>query len=121
MRSVNDAKFFNTWQILYRATCPNATETQWKAGDVEWRKERHSFFGTSYAISLEMHLLSRIVRNGEAWVLLVVIENWWNAKRDVLKSSTWARVLEGNPKSVVAWMREKEQNPADAAEGEQRR
>jgi hypothetical protein len=108
MRGVNNRNFFNSWQILYRATCPGASEARWRVDDVEWRKDRHSFFGSAYAISLEVHLLSRAARGGAGWVLMVVVENWWSDKHDALKTSTWARVVEGTQKAVVAWMRERE-------------
>lgn len=49
MRGVNDKNFFNSWQILYRATCPNVTQSHWQVDDVDWHKERHSFFADSYA------------------------------------------------------------------------
>jgi hypothetical protein len=92
MRGVNDRNFFNAWQILCRATCPNATESARQVGDVEWRRERHSFFGSSYVFSFEVHLLRRSGRGG-GWLLMVVIENRWNEKHYVLKTATWARVI----------------------------
>jgi hypothetical protein len=72
MRGVNDRNFFNTWQLLYRKTCPSTTHTLWQTDDVEWRKERHSFFGSSYALSNEVHTLRRSGRNG-GWLLMVVV------------------------------------------------
>jgi hypothetical protein len=104
MRGVNDRNFFNAWQLLYRATCPGATRMLWQVGDVEWRKDRHSFFGSSYAVSNEVHTLRRNARNG-AWLLMVVVENWWDGRNRSIKTTTWARVIDGEAKSVVAWMR----------------
>lgn len=114
MRGVNDRSFFNTWQLLYRKTCPSATHTLWQVGDVEWRKERHSFFGISYALSNEIHTLRRSGRN-VGWLLMIVIENWWDGRHEAIKTTTWARVLEGDAKAVVAWMREREKREERAA------
>jgi hypothetical protein len=119
MRGVNDRNFFNTWQLLYRKTCPSATHALWQTGDVEWRKDRHSFFGSSYAMSHEVHTLRRSGRSG-GWLLMVVIENWWDGEHEAIKTTTWARVIEGDAKAVVAWMREHqrraEQTPLEALE-----
>ena len=57
MRGVNDRNFLNAWRLVQRATCPDAERTTWRVGDVEWGKERISFAGTSYRVSLEVHLL----------------------------------------------------------------
>jgi hypothetical protein len=109
MRGVNDRNFINTWQLLYRKSCPSATHTLWQVGDVEWRKDRHSFFGSSYAVSNEVHTLRRSGRNVK-WLLMIVIENWWDGEHDPIKTTTWARVLDGDPKVVLTWMREHEKH-----------
>ena len=116
MRGVNDRNFFNTWQLLYRQSCPSTSHTLWQVGDVEWRKERHSYFGSSYAVSNEVHLLRRSGREVR-WLLMIVIENWWDGAHEPIKTSTWARVLEGNANAVVAWMRENERRGERAARG----
>lgn len=120
MRGVNDPNFFNAWQILYRETCPSATHSLWHAGDVEWRKDRHSFFGSSYAVSNEVHTLRRSAPGG-AWVLVVVIENWWDGRREPIKTTTWARAIEGSAKDIVAWMRQHERNSTRADIGGMKR
>ncbi len=105
MRRVNDKDFFNTWQMVYRSTCPSPTETHWKVGDVDWSKSRHSFFGGSYGNSTEVHVLRRSNGRTGSWSLMVVIENWWAGKSDPCRSSIWSKVVAGDAKSVVAWMR----------------
>jgi hypothetical protein len=114
MRGVNDRNFFNAWQLLYRATCPSATHTLWQVDDVEWRKDRHSFFGSAYAVSSEVHTLRRSARTG-AWLLMVVIETWWDGQHQSIKATTWARVIDGEAKSVIAWMRGHERAAERAA------
>jgi hypothetical protein len=116
MRGVNDRNFLNIWQLLYRQSCPSTSHTLWQVGDVEWRKDRHSYFGSSYALTDEVHLLRRGGRDGR-WLLMIVIENWWDGTHEPIKTSTWARVLEGDAKAVVAWMRENERRGERAARG----
>jgi hypothetical protein len=55
-----------------------------------------------------VHRLSRRPAGAGGWVLLVAVEHWWDGDRELLKSITWARVLEGNAKAVLVWMRERE-------------
>ena len=102
MRSVNDKNFLNAFQLLYRATNRSGA-ARWKVGEVEWRRERHSFSGSDYAVSLEVHCLG-----GAGWTLMVFAEHWWDGGQNLLKTQTWARVLDGNPKAVLAWMRAQE-------------
>jgi hypothetical protein len=115
MRGVNDRNFLNAWHILQRATCPSATQMTWNVGDVAWQKERHSFSGGSYSVSLEIHLLRCGTRGANAWQLMMVLEYWWDGEHEMIKNSTWGRVLDGNPKAVLAWLREQEQGPGRAA------
>ncbi|MBS0222524.1 MAG: hypothetical protein JSR91_17480 [Proteobacteria bacterium] len=107
MRGVNDRNFFNLWQILYRATCPNPRQVHWQIGDVDWRKDRHSFSGTDYAVTLEVHHLRHAGRG--AWTLMVAVEHWWDGAGAALKTTTWARVVQGNPKSIIGWLQQQEQ------------
>jgi hypothetical protein len=116
MRGVNDKNFFNSWQILHRATCPAPNQTRWQVDDVEWQRERHSFFASVYSVSIDIHLLRRHARQSvSGWHLMVVIENWWGGSNDAIKTTNWARVLDGNPKSVVSWLRGQERIPGRAA------
>jgi len=108
MRGVNDRNFLNLWHILERATCAGPDQTRRCVGDVEWLKERHSFAGSDYSLSLEVHRLSRRSQGGAGWQFIVTIENWWNGNREVLRSTTWARVTAGDPKAVMAWVKQQE-------------
>ncbi len=108
MRGVNDRKFLIRWQMLHQATCPNPTATGWRVGDVEWRKQRLNLAGGDFTLSLDVHRLSRNPARAGGWVLLVVVEHWWDGGQAVIKSANWARVLEGNAKAVLAWMRERD-------------
>lgn len=108
MRGVNDRNFFNYWQILYRATCPSPSQTHWRVGDVDWRKERHSFSGVDYAVTLEVHHLRRVARDSESWTLMVAMEHWWDGNGESLKDTSWARVINGNPRTIVSWLHRQE-------------
>ena len=102
MRGVNDRNFLNLWQIVYRATCPGLDRAQWRVGDVEWRKDRHSFNGDVYSFGHEVHFLA--CRSSRPWRLMVVSEYWWDAERESIRSTTWARVLDGEARAVMAWV-----------------
>lgn len=108
MRGVNDRNFLNLWQIVYRATCPGPAATQWRCGPVDWRKDRHSFSGAEYAVTLEVHHLQHRGGAGAAWTLLVSAEHWWGKDGVAIKSTTWARVTAGDGKAVIAWLRQHE-------------
>jgi len=108
MRGVNDRNFINLWQILHRVTCPTLEESRWRVGDVEWRKDRHSFSGCDYALALEVHSLQHAAKAGLGWKLLVTIEHWWDSDRAVLRSTTWARVVAGSSKAVIAWLKQQQ-------------
>jgi len=108
MRGVNDRNFFNYWQILYRAACPNPNQTHWRVGDVDWRKERHSYSGVDYAVTLEVHHLRRLARDGTGWALMVAMEHWWDENGESLKDTIWARVIDGNPRAIIGWLQRQE-------------
>lgn len=108
MRGVNDRNFFNLWQILYRATCPNPGQAHWHVGEVDWRKDRHSFSGADYAVMLEVHHL-RYASSGDAsWSLMVTVEHWWDGHGEPLKTANWARATSGSPKSITTWLQGQE-------------
>ncbi len=113
MRGVNDRTFLNLWQIIYRATCPDAAQARWRAGDVDWCKDRHTFTGGDYAFSMDVHTLRRSASDGRDWVLMVVVEHWWDQKQEILRSLTWARAVKGSPHVIAAWLRSREQSKRD--------
>jgi hypothetical protein len=104
MRGVNDKNFFNQWHMLHRSTCPGYEQTRWRVGEVDWKKDRHSFSGSDYSVTLEVHCLHCKPLKGAGWKLLVMVEYWWNDKRESLRSMSWARVVEGNQKSILNWI-----------------
>lgn len=108
MRGVNDRNFFNLWQILYRATCPTPTHAHWRVGDVDWRKDRHSFSGADYSVTLEVHHLRRSAASGTRWSLMVAAEHWWDETGHPLKTMNWARVITGDAVSIITWLKGQE-------------
>ena len=110
MRGVNDRNFLHIWHIVEQATCPGRAQDRWLVGDVDWRKEHLSFSSSNYSVSLEVHHLHRSARGDAGWRLMVTIEYWWGHGRELLKSSTWARVAQGSPKAVIAWLKSQEQS-----------
>jgi hypothetical protein len=113
MRGVNNRNFLNLWQMVYRASVPSPVQTKWRVGEVEWRKERHSFSGVDYAVSTEVHHLRSRPPAGRSWSLMVVTEHWWGDDGKPMKSASWARVLEGNPSVIAAWLKSNETGPRD--------
>lgn len=105
MRGLNDRKFLNLFQIVHRASCPDPTNSHWRVGEVDWRKDRHTFSGAGYAFSTEVHQLRRAA-GGSDWALMVVTEYWWDTRREVLRSTTWAKALEGSAPVIAAWFRD---------------
>jgi hypothetical protein len=110
MRGVNDRKFLNLWQMIHRATCPGLDHARWQVDEVEWCKERHSFTGSAYSFTHEVHLLRRDARGAASWRLAVVSEYWWDEHHDIVKSTTWARMLDGEAKSAIAWIAAQEKH-----------
>ncbi len=108
MRGLNDRSFLNLFQIVHRANCPEPTRGRWRIDDVEWRKDRHTFSGAGYAFSTEVHQIRRPGGDRQGWALMVVAEYWWDERQEVLRSSTWAKALDGNVQVIAAWFRDRE-------------
>jgi hypothetical protein len=59
-----------------------------------------------------------LVRGGsKVWQLMVVSEYWWDAERESIRSTTWARLLDGEARAVIAWViaQERAYRPATRA------
>ncbi|MBS0520353.1 MAG: hypothetical protein JSR90_16790 [Proteobacteria bacterium] len=115
MRGVNDRGFLNLWQIVHRATCPAPTSTRWQCDGVDWHKDRHSFSGSDYALTLEVHRLQHRGGAGPAWNLMVTLEHWWGANGVALKTVSWARMTTGDAKAAIAWLKQRERKSGIAS------
>ena len=106
MRNLNSRSFFWAWQTLYGASNPGHLKEHWRVDGVEWRKERHAYWGLHYSVQHEVHRLEH--RNGDKndWELLIVVERWWGADREKsIRDTSWCRVLRGRPDRIVAWIK----------------
>ena len=83
------------------------------AAGAAWRRERHSFAGADHSFAVEVFTV--VPAGREKWKLLVVKEHWWmSGAADAVKSVQWARAASGRTADVLAWMREREREPAPA-------
>ncbi|HUK09006.1 MAG TPA: hypothetical protein VLX09_14120 [Stellaceae bacterium] len=106
MRNLNSRSFVWAWQALYGASNPNHLKDHWRVDGVEWRKERHAYWGVDYSVQHEVHRLEYRHGNKQDWELLVVVERWWGADRDKsIRDICWARAITGRPDRILAWLR----------------
>jgi hypothetical protein len=106
--NLSSNSFLNRWHILHRATIPNPECAQWQVGGVTWRRQRHAFAGDGYSFAVEVHTLAFPREGKRAWSLMVVTEHWWGRDKEVLRSTTWAKRLAGDARSIWNWVREHE-------------
>ena len=106
-RNLNNRAFFLQWELLYAATNPGYRKDQWDVGGVEWNKDRHSYWGEHYSVSLDVHRLICRQKGGGAWQLLVVAETWWGPDRDrSIRNTRWCKVLAGTSQQISEWVRQ---------------
>jgi hypothetical protein len=105
MANLNRSSFLDCWQIIRAATAPGPDCARWQAGGVDWRRQRHAFSGDGCSFAIEIHRLAFVRPGAASWSLMVVIEHWWGADKEALKSTSWARCLSGSSAAIFAWAR----------------
>ncbi|HUN46867.1 MAG TPA: hypothetical protein VMU85_10110 [Stellaceae bacterium] len=110
MRGLNDRKFLNLFQIVHRASFPDPSRGHRTIDDVEWRKDRHTFTGGGYSFSTEVHQLRRPGKDRAGWELMIVAEYWWDGRHEPLRSTTWAKALQGSASAIAAWFRDQDRS-----------
>jgi hypothetical protein len=108
MTKLNSRGVLDRWQIVQRATIPGAECENWQVDGVDWRRQRHAFAGGGYSFAVEIHRLACARPGKSSWSLMVVVEHWWGADKEVLKTASWARRLSGSSASIFAWVRDHE-------------
>jgi hypothetical protein len=104
MKTFASLSFFRTFDLLLSTTNPGLERSRWTFEYVEWERERHSFTGPNYRLSLEVFTLTHTGRDG--WGLMVVKEFWWaGSEKDALKTTSWARPLGARTGNAIAWFR----------------
>jgi hypothetical protein len=104
--NVHSRSFLFQWQLLYAASNPGQRKDKWHVDGVDWTRERLSFWGTDYSVTLEVHQLKH-QRGGKIdWQLMVVIESWWGPDRQkAIRSSTWNKIMSGKADQILAWLK----------------
>ncbi len=108
MANLNSRGFLDRWQIVHLATLPSADCGHWQVDGVDWRRQRHAFAGGGYSFAVEIHHLTCVRAGRSSWSLMVVVEHWWGADKEVLKMSSWTRRLSGSSAAIFAWVKDHE-------------
>lgn len=102
MRGFNDAAFTFLFNRLVSASNLHLDKDQWRVADVNFHRQRHSYWGHDYAFSVEIFTL-RCHSQGN-WELMVVRENWWDAGGHApVKSSQWGKLISGSKVAALDW------------------
>lgn len=103
MSRIGDRKFLHGWQMIKTATQPDHLATNWRVGEVEWRRCRHSITTPDHATALDIHRLDHSART---WSVMVVSKSWWNERRLLIRSQLWATHLSGDRGAITSWIDE---------------
>ena len=106
MSNLNSAAFFRLWEEVHAASNPGRRLDRWETAGVTWTRDRHSYYGASHAMQLEVHRMSFAGTGGMGWEVLVVTERWWEpTSQKVIRNTSWSRLLRGQARSVFAWLK----------------
>jgi hypothetical protein len=107
MKSFASPSFFRLFDLLLSSTNPGLKLSRWSIEGVECERDRHSFSGPKYGITIEIFTLTRPGKRG--WSLMVVKEYWWAGKdMDAMRMPHWAKLNAGQRADVFAWLRRQE-------------
>jgi len=108
MKGFNDTRFANAFGRLHMAANPGLKSYRWETDGVEWARTRHSHHGPHYTYQCETFVLTRTGAKAP-WVFLYIAETWWDMDgKNVLRSSSWGKVMKGRKPDVIAWMKTQE-------------
>ena len=103
---IGDAAFFRILDRLLSACTGRAPRTHWSIDGAEWRRERHSYSGTTHGFTIEVTTGVRAERPG--WTLRVVKEYWRDGRGASTRDLQWAQVEAGSRAEIVAWLKRQE-------------
>jgi hypothetical protein len=107
MKSMGHPSFFRVFDLLLSTTNRGLKQTRWSHDGVEFERERHSFTGARHGLTIEIFDLTCARPRG--WSLIVTKEYWWaGLESRALKNLRWARLLSGERKDALDWMRRQE-------------
>jgi len=104
MKTLAQPSFFRAFDLLLSTTNRGLRQARWSHDGVEFERERHSFSGFRYGLTIEIVTLTRAGRRG--WSLVVTKEYWWaGPDSKALKNLRWARPVSGRRNDILDWMR----------------
>ena len=103
MSRIGDRSFMFAWQAIRAATQPGPEATRWTVAGVQWRRSRYSLMAPDHSATCEVHRLDRVA-GLEGWSLMVVIEHWWDEKRNPLRNQVWATHVAGSRFRIAEWI-----------------
>lgn len=107
MKGFAGPNFLRAFARIQQAANPSFNLARWAVGRVEWRRQRHSYWGFDYSFQVEAHTLVAPGRTG--WNLVVFVETWWMTSRSVaVRTSSWGKLLRGRKADVLAWFKDQE-------------
>ena len=107
MSRLTGANFMRQWRDVCSRTNPGQRLDSWRAGNVEWTRDRHVHWGPDISFHIEIHRL--VCKSGERilWSLLVVSERWFGEDREkALRTTEFTKLLAGKSEAVAAWFRD---------------
>jgi hypothetical protein len=106
MRGFHHANFLQLFREVERAAGPAPGIDRWRADGVEWRRERHGYWGRACSFQIETHELVRSGRGSEEWRFLLVVETWWGRSREKhIRSNHWGKLETGRTADVLRWFK----------------
>lgn len=107
MKTLAQPSFFRVFDLLLGMGNPGVKLSSWTHDGVTWERERHSFTGPKHGLSIEILTLTHAGRHG--WSIMVVKEYWWVGKESkAVKSTRWAKPIEGKRNDIMNWFRAQE-------------
>lgn len=104
MKNLIQPSFFRVFDLLQGTTNPGLKLSSWTHEGVAWDRERHSFNGSKHGLTIEIVTLVKPGKRG--WSIMVVKEYWWVGKESrAVKSSRWAKPIEGQRSDILNWFR----------------
>jgi hypothetical protein len=105
MRTLASPSFFRSFDLLTGIHNSGFKRARWTMNGVACERERHSFSGAMHGFAVEIVTLVHPGKRG--WTLMIVKEYWWlGSEGKDMRTTRWARPLQGRKADIVAWFRE---------------
>jgi hypothetical protein len=107
MKSFARPSFFRTFELLLSRGNPGLKRSTWTHCAVEWERHKQSFSGPKLGATIDICMLTKGGKRG--WSMIVIKEYWWTQDK-TLKTSQWAKPLDGSPRVILDWFRDQEES-----------